>query len=332
MPTRRKLTRPSELIARLRRRETVAAEELTRRLRAAQAALAGRIEAAAERRQLAMSSGAREKVYRGADGIYETLNKGVDSWLKDQAYKTIVEWHDQAAADMKALGVPSRTIVRFDREHVNRVWGLVTEDNDKHLAAVLTEKLAATDKRQLRQAFVDTYRQGAVEGWTAREHAKELQARWDKVAGDVKGDRFIDAGGRRWTNAQYMQMLTRTTMHRGQLQAYVETLVSSGYTLARIADDGDPCPICQAWAGVIIDLTGVHAGKYPTLQEAFDSKWGHPNCTCRLEYVDETVDESDIARQGEASTPEPPADWNNREAVRAYVERVAEYGELVRQR
>jgi len=321
--------RPSDLLASLRKREDDTTADLEARLRRARVAVSQRIRDAAERRAMAASAKARNRVYDDVGGIYEAQAAAIDEWMQDQVGKTAAEWARQAVADVKRAGGRA-DLLRFSRERVRRYWEIVNPDNDKHLAAVMTEKMAPAAKRQLRGAFLDTFRQQVVEGWTAKQTAKTLQEKWDKAADDVRADRFTDAGGRVWTNAQYIQMLTRTTLQKASREAYVDGLTENGYTLARISDDGDPCPACQAWAGVVVDITNGRAPEYPPLQAAYDSGWGHPNCMCRLEYMDDTVDGAELERQAEAATPPPPKDWGDREAVKAYRERVLDYNDGIR--
>jgi hypothetical protein len=301
---------------RLERRSLDVAGELLTRLRVAQGNIRTAIERIAEKQAATTSARTRNVVYGYIGEQYETFGAEVDRWVGELVEDTAVKFHGYAVDDLKHGR--KRPFATFSRERVRQYWELIHPDNEQSLAAVFTQKMTDTAKRQLRSAFVDTFRQQAVEGWTARETQKNLQERWDTVAGNQEGDRFIDASGRRWTNATYLQMLTRTNAQTVSRESYVDTLVKSGFTLARISDDGDPCPVCQAWAGVIIRVAG-DGGDYPTLEEARAAGWGHPNCTCRLDYMDETVDADAIEQQADTETPdlerkktESDAEYRNR--------------------
>jgi len=323
---------PSELTAMLQRREAAAAGELQARIKAAQRAIAAQIEGAASKRAIVTSASEREALLRDISAQYEELNRGLDKWMQELTEKTAVEWHSLAARDITRRGAK---VVKpsFSRDRVKRYWQIIHPDNQRHLAAVFTDQMQSSDKRLLRSAVVDTFRQQTLEGWTAKETQKQLQSRWDALARNLRGDRFVDASGRPWTNASYIQMLTRTTMQRVSNESYTDTLVENGFDLCRISDDGDPCPICQAWAGVIVSQTGKTPG-YPTLKEAIDSGLFHPNCMCRREYVDETVDKAMLKRQAEPRTPKlpPPVDDAdaNREATKKYLEEMQKYNDTIR--
>jgi hypothetical protein len=131
-----------------------------------------------------------------------------------------------------------------------------------------------------------------------------LQGKWDKAAGDMATNRFVDAAGRQWDNGRYLQMLVRTTVAKTSREGYFNVLTEHGDDLAVIANvDGEACPICQAWDGVIISITGA-SEKYPSYNQATAAGWGHPNCRCTAERVDETVDAANITDQAKADTPD----------------------------
>lgn len=292
MPQR---VKPSELINRLNKRKAESADELRRRLKLAQKSVAARIEALAERQAAAANAGARNNLYKEITSIYDVQAAEYDQWMLDQVGKTAIEWNGQAKKDLKTMG--GKTLVKFDRSLVKRYWELVHGGNQKHLAGVFTDKMAASDMRHLRTAFIDTFRQQSIEGWTARETQKALQDRWDGLAKNLRSDRFVDAAGKRWANSDYINMLTRTTFQKVERESYVDGVVQEGYELARIVSDGDPCDICKAWDGLIVDISGSQKSDYPSLSQAYDGGWGHPNCGCRLEAMIPAVDGKENGRK-----------------------------------
>jgi len=149
---------------------------------------------------------------------------------------------------------------------------------------------------------------------THREINKALQSRWNELAGSIASDRFVDRAGRTWDNARYMQMLVRTTTSRVARESYIDTVVEHGDDLMRIVNVGESCPVCEAWDDIIISVSGTNPD-YPSYQDALDADWGHPNCDCMLERVDELLDKKDIARQADVDNPK---DWSNVEAVAEY--------------
>jgi len=316
--------KPSRLVAKLKRREEESTADLLAKLKAAQRDIAAKVEKAAEKRSIATDAGTREDVYRKVGGVYEELNEGIDSWMRELSDRTAQEWHGEALAEIRAKD-QKPGVVKFDRKRAERYWQIINPDNSKHLAAVFTEKLETTDKKALRSAFVDTFRQQAIEGLTAKETHKELQAKWDATAKNLRGDRFIDAAGRPWTNADYLGMLVRTTLQRVSSEAFTDTLVENGFDLARISDDGDPCHLCLPWRGVIVSITGSTKG-FPTLATARDAGWQHPNCMCRLEYLDEDLDAEEAKRQKGTPTPKMPKEaFEDKEKMAQFRQEMDEY-------
>ena len=321
------------LAARLRRREAIARNELLERLKRAQKAIGAKIETTAAKRAAATSAGTRATLYREITGTYAVLNDGIDEWGRELVEKTAKETHSVAINEIMQKKGKKGLLLEFSRDRVERYWEIVHPDNTTKLAAVFTDRMEANDKRQLRRAVIDTFRQQTLEGLTAKETHKRLQDTWDALAKNLRGDRFIDAAGRPWTNANYMNMLTRTILQTTNREAYTDTLLENGFDLAKIADDGDPCPICRPWANMIVSLTGKNKN-YPSLADARASGWGHPNCMCRTEYIDETVDAKEIARQRKEDTPKPPAQNPApdvaREANKRYLQRIQDANDNIR--
>lgn len=69
--------------------------------------------------------------------------------------------------------------------------------------------------------MIEVERQGAIEGWTANETQKALRDAWSGEAGDQA--QFVDRSGCVWENAQYLQMLTRTTSQRVYNDSYADS-------------------------------------------------------------------------------------------------------------
>ena len=88
---------------------------------------------------------------------------------------------------------------------------------------------------------------------------------------------FTDRAGRNWSLSSYSEMALLTSIGRASLNGYVDTMQSYGYDLAVISSHAGSCPICQAWEGVIISVSGTD-GEYPSLSEAASDGVFHPRC------------------------------------------------------
>lgn len=308
-------------VAMLKRQEAISLQELIAALQDAHAKLAGKVSKAASNPKAVAAASARNDLFAQVGGVYRVLSIEMDAIMKEIAEKAAVDWHKEALSDIEATGVKlPASVVKFDRARLKRVWEIVSPDNTQNLAAVFTQKMAQDDIRKLRQSFMDTWRLGEVEGLTLTERHKLLQEKWDKQAGDLAGDRFIDSAGKQWSNAHYLDMLVRTTSARVARDSYFDTLATNGDDLVQIENvDGEACPICQAWDGVILSISGA-SKDYPSYQQALSAGMFHPQCRCMTERVDETIDKAEIAKQ--AGTPTPDLEPEDDEGPTEYKKRV----------
>jgi len=179
-------------------------------------------------------------------------------------------------------------------------------------AAVLPQQeLLASRARAVHQAAaqyaVDIYR-GAVaaglglDGRGDSEFARRrsVQRALDRAAEQgVTG--FVDARGRRWSLASYLEMAAATAAKEAQLQGTISGLRDLGHTLAYVRGGPQECSICRPWLGTILTLddsgrggttlvlpSAVTSGRMVTvrvagsLAEARAAGLFHPRCRCAL--------------------------------------------------
>lgn len=293
-------------IDKLDRRESVGIAELQRRIRTARQQVAVIVASAARDRKILISGRNREHIYAQVGSVYAQLDLGLKDWGKDLIEKTAIDWHDAAIKDVREQTQidPSNKVTKFSREYAEDVFKRVHPENGRSLAAVLTEKMADTDRKALRLAVSDTFREGSLTGRTMSQMAGDIKSKWDGIAGNLTANRFVDNAGRAWDDGRYTQMLVRTTVARVSRDSYLDTLTKNGDDLAVILNvDGEACEICAAWDEVIISITGT-SGQYPSYNQALDAGWGHPNCRCQAERVDETIDKDAIKEQAAQNNPD----------------------------
>ncbi len=224
----------------------------------------------------------RESTYAAIDAHFKSLRKSLDVAIGGLVRASASTGSLLAEAQSKGA------VVRFSEEHLQAYLERVTPKNAPSLAAVYTASMSASVKAALRETAVHVFTQGAAAGLTMHEQARQFQAEWALRAKDRNPYRFVDKRGRAWENARYIQMLTRTTAQRVETAAFCDSMLASGFPVARISNDsGNDCGICAQWEGRLIDLSAGHqlgSGTY-TLQEAREAGLFHPNCTHRLEYV-----------------------------------------------
>lgn len=224
----------------------------------------------------------RESTYTAIDAHFKSLRKSLDGAIGGLVRASASTGSLLAEAQSKGA------VVRFSEEHLQAYLERVTPKNAPSLAAVYTASMSASVKAALRETAINVFTQGAAAGLTMHEQARQFQSEWALRAKDRNPYRFVDKRGRAWENARYIQMLTRTTAQRVETAAFCDSMLASGFPIARISNDsGNDCGICAQWEGRLIDLSAGHqlgSGTY-TLQEAREAGLFHPNCTHRLEYV-----------------------------------------------
>ena len=149
-----------------------------------------------------------------------------------------------------------------------------------YILADLNNSLNAAERRILRQ-FDDAYANiiGAVSSEMATGVMNTRQAVGDALQGfaDKGITGFIDRGGHHWTLENYAEMAVLTAIERATISGYVDTMQSYGYDLAYIDGHIGSCPICEAWEGVIISVSGEDS-RYPSLSDAENAGCFHPRC------------------------------------------------------
>ena len=149
-----------------------------------------------------------------------------------------------------------------------------------YILADLNNSLNSAERRILRQ-FDDKYADiiGAVSSKMSTGVTTTRQAVGEALTefADEGIDCFIDRGGHRWTLENYSEMAVLTAIERSTIAGYVDTMEEYGYDLAIIDGHAGACPICEAWEGVIVSVSGNNPD-YPSLDEAESAGCFHPRC------------------------------------------------------
>lgn len=176
----------------------------------------------------------------------------------------------------------------------------------------LTGQLNAMRQQILRVAN-DEYRKAITAGLEQKmlgtmTQRQAVQQALDKFA--AKGiTGFIDKAGRKWTMEAYADMATRTGTMHAAVQGHLETLKQNGFDLVIVDEDGEPCPDCVDWEGMILALTPNDV--YPTVEDAMSGGLFHPGCKHNVSlyqegvtapYTPKTDAEREVAAQRYADT------------------------------
>ena len=195
-----------------------------------------------------------------------------------------------------------------------------------YILADLNNSLNAAERRILRQ-FDDRYADviGAVSAEMATGVMNTRQAVGEALQrfSDQGITGFIDRGGHHWQLENYAEMAVLTAIERSTISGYVDTMESYGYDLAVIDGHIGSCPICEAWEGVIISVSGNNSD-YPSLDEAEGAGCFHPRCLHGIHaYYPGITHEPKGGFRDEPREVQPPSTSYTARSKLRYAERMA---------
>jgi hypothetical protein len=313
---------PRGLIRQLRRVQADAYQDLQQQVWRSQRDVRRVIQDAAMDTPNLVNLRAQRHIFREIGKQWDGLADDLEGFFRDLTLRISPTFQEAAIERMMRPGRPvASTITRYSRERAERVFEMIHPANGDRIAGIFTDKMTEANLNALRNAVIESQRAGSVEGWPTRRVHKEIQERWSTLARGmvprVETQGFTDISGRNWDNARYLNMLTRTTTARIARESYMQTLLDAGDDLMRIEAVGDTCPVCMAWDGLIVSMSGTNPD-FPSYQDAIQAGWGHPNCDCLLTSVDETLDKQEVETQEEVEN----VDWAQRDQVAKYREKV----------
>lgn len=289
-------------------------------------------------RMLKVYSEAEQKMLRA---VANRLSRGVDQpgWtefkssqmteMRKQIEKVLAEAHAQsaevmAAAVTAAYGEQQQRWVLENKDAVQAFGGEHIHPNAPKALSILAEldsRMEAAERTVLRR-FDDVYANVigetsalvATGAYTRREALQEAMQRFADEG--VSG--FTDRAGKRWDLAVYAETALLTAIERASVYGYVDTMQSYGYDLAIISEHVGSCPLCEAWEGVIVSVSGENRD-YPSLEEAESAGVFHPRCLHDLSTYHEEVHAGKY-RSEPREVKEPSAAYTARSKQR-YMER-----------
>lgn len=101
---------------------------------------------------------------------------------------------------------------------------------------------------------------------------------------------FVDRAGRKWNLTSYLEMATRTALHRASLDWYGHELLKVGIDVVRVSEHPACSPQCAPFQGKLLSLTGTTTGPMSvskagalveviaSLAEARARGFNHPGC------------------------------------------------------
>lgn len=218
------------------------------------------------RRQLsALLSGLKGERGRIASGALETAYQGAARWCFADA-------QEYASAAGIAHIAPSAAKVA-------------------EILSDLNAKLEAADRLILRRVddvYADVIGESAALMATGTITAREAVQRAVTALADRGVTSFTDSAGRNWQMGTYAEMAVLTAISRATIAGYTDTMQNYGYDLAIISSHEDACPICAAWQGVVVSVSGSDR-RHLSLDDARAAGVFHPRCLHHLSIYREGI-------------------------------------------
>jgi hypothetical protein len=123
-----------------------------------------------------------------------------------------------------------------------------------------------------------------------------------KIVGGVP--KVLTKSGQYWDPDAYAKMLGRTAIADSRRVAFGQRYKQNGIDVVKVVGNGSNHPVCIAWEGVSLSLTGETPG-YPTVAEARAAGLFHPNCRHRY-VMDREAKQGEIPLGPPAGPKAPP--------------------------
>lgn len=259
--------------------------------------------------------------------------------VREQIEKALAVAHEQGIdalneAVTTAYGEQQQRWMMENKDAVQAMGVMQIHPNASKAADILADlnnRMEAVERTVLRR-FDDVYANvigetSALVATGAYTQRQALQVAMQRFADEgITG--FVDRAGRHWDLSVYAETAMLTAIEKASVAGYIDTMTSYGYDLAIISEHEGACPLCEAWQGVIVSVSGDHPD-YPSLAEAESDGVFHPRCLHDLSTYHEELDKGqyrseprEIQEPSEAYTARSQQRYMERQ-VRHYKNRMA---------
>ncbi len=274
--------------------------------------------------------------------VANRLMKGVETpgWT-ERKYAEVSNVRREIAASLSRLKA-QRNLIANDsiyaafasgqQEHVTEMEcftsslgiGTSLSPNAQKVARILNEltsSMDASDRRILRKAE-DAYAQIIGESSARAATGTITLRRAVQESLNDFADRgiasFVDKAGKQWDMATYAEMALLTAVENATVEGYADSMQSYGFDLAVISTHAGACPLCEAWQGVVVSVSGNNPD-HPSLEEAKGAGVFHPRCLHHLSTYYDGITKG--ARLAPRQMKAPSAEYTVRSKQR-YCERM----------
>jgi hypothetical protein len=231
------------------------AREVGRLYEDAEAALLERLAAALEAdidspRWAELKFAAVGNLRTAVESVAEALQQDADGMVRQALVTAYTRGRQAAVSELGALDVGRELVARATLPNAPAV---------DRLAASMAQDTRPLYQR-ITRAVTDTFRSvvsrvsgGLLLGGMTRRQASQ-RALNQFAARGITG--FVDKAGRNWDMAAYAEMAVRSVTARAVVEGHIDALAEIGIGLVIVSDAPLECPLCAAWEGEVLTLSG----------------------------------------------------------------------------
>lgn len=182
--------------------------------------------------------------------VTDALQTDTDGAVRRALVEAYARGRQSAVADMGALDTGRELAARRvlpNAPAVDRLAASMAQDT-RPVYARITRVMLDTYRRTVARASGTQL----LTGITRR--AASQRALDDFARRGVTG--FVDRAGRSWDMASYAEMAVRSVTARAAIEGHTDALTDLGVGLVIVSDAPLECPLCTAWEGEILTLSG----------------------------------------------------------------------------
>ncbi len=203
------------------------------------------------------------------------LGDNVDKWAKTTIPQYYLDGANQAVQGLKAQGVDLTKTAGLAAINKSSIEALVSTTSNALYEAItgIQRNVSSIIDDAVRQQTNFVIADGRLKG----EALKTVTSSVKQNITDNGIGALTDTAGRQWSFDRYAEMLVRTKVVEARNTGLANRMLQNGYDLVEVTSTGSSDPICAAWEGQILSVTGNTPG-YPTLSDAEADGLFHPNC------------------------------------------------------
>lgn len=220
-----------------------------------------------------------QELLKSIGAIISQLDEGSAEWVEENIPKAVASGTAEALVALGIFATFSQALPAVKLSPINKALiSAVVLDTNADLLAV-TQNVSRRVKATVRQVVAESMRENLAQGINGRQSMnRTIKTGLQQKLGKSLNTAIVDAGGRRWDPAVYVDMVSRTKMMRAHIDSTINEAVDRDVYYGVISSHGAK-DACRNWEGRVVKLIESAPGDYPYVGNLVGSReiW-HPRC------------------------------------------------------